>query len=578
MPASRGQRDQVQLANSERRQPGDARPVEAAPASERLRVTIIVRRRLDGPPMPDQAYWMENRLGGRRYLSAGEFGERYGAAPEELSRVQEFARSAGLTVVESDVAGRRVVVEGTVTQMNAAFGVELRLFHSADNEYRSYEGPIQFPSEIAEVVVAVLGLDNRKVARRALIGGPAGAVPLTPPQVAQAYAFPAPAGAPGQTIGLIELAGGYQTSDIASFLGPLGVPTPTLTPVDVTGSNVMLGSLTDPNPADIEVTLDISVAAAIAPYAEIAVVFGDESLGGFAGAVNRAVNPQVGDPVSTVISISWAGVEEDWAGDPMDLNTMHQAIADAAVKGITIFVASGDEGSDCGVGDGLAHVFYPASDPGVTACGGTYTILGPPLQQGTWNDGGPQPPDYQPPGATGGGISTLTFPPEPALPVWQQGANIPKSVNDQHVGRGLPDIAGQASGYSGYVIVIYGQPITNIPIPGISQNFGAVGGTSETAPLYAGLTALINNALGQNVGFLNPTLYVLAEDPGAASLFTGIDDGVSNQWSIGAADASHSYVSGPGWNACTGWGIVNGSALLAAYSVWLFAEVMPSHF
>ena len=276
--------------------------------------------------------------------------------------------------------------------------------------------------------------------------------------------------------------------------------------------------------------------------------------------MSEAVTPTQGEKTPTVIVCTWGGAEVNWS--TTSATQMNQIIADAAVQGITIFVSSGDQGSDCDVKDGLAHVEYPASDPGVTACGGTYTVLGPPFSQGTWNDGGIGP-NEQRPGATGGGVSDFVFPPEPALPVWQQSANIPPSKNDNHVGRGVPDIAGQASAYSGYVITVYGQPTTNITDPLTGSPIGAVGGTSETAPLYAGLTAVMNQKLGQPVGFLNPTLYALAADPTAAGVVTDINDGVSNQWFLGAADSNHSYTSGPGWDACTGLGVINGEALLS---------------
>ena len=136
-------------------------------------------------------------------------------------------------------------------------------------------------------------------------------------------------------------------------------------------------------------------------------------------------------------------------------------------------------------------------------------------------------------------------------------------MNDGHVGRGVPDISGQASGYSGYVLTLYGQSTTAITNPNTGMPIGRIGGTSEVAPLYAGLTAVINAALNTQVGFLNPTLYALAEQPGFSGVFTDINDGVSNQWSAGAADAAHSYTSGPGWDACTGLGVINGAALLS---------------
>jgi hypothetical protein len=200
--------------------------------------------------------------------------------------------------------------------------------------------------------------------------------------------------------------------------------------------------------------------------------------------------------------------------------------------GVTIFVSSGDNGSDCGVGDGKAHVLYPGSDPFVTCCGGTTisNVSGLNFTEDVWNDNG----------ITGGGISDIFFPPNFPLPFWQSGANTPGSVNDGHKGRGIPDIAGNADPDSGYTLFQNGV------------NIGPVGGTSATAPLYAGLAALMNAGLGEPVGYLNPYLYAAPY----SYVFRDINDGLSN-----ASGGAKGYVSGPGWDACTGLGSVHGTAL-----------------
>jgi Pro-kumamolisin, activation domain len=562
----------VALTGSDRKPAMGAARVAPADPNEKLSIRIYVRRRPDGPPMPDQTYWAKTPPGKRTYVPKDQFAQLYGASQDDLNRVQEFAASHGLTVVETNVESRHVVLSGTVAQMNEAFKVDLGQYESPKEKYRGREGQIHLPSNLAHIVQSVLGLDNRKVAKHHNVGGPPGAVALTPLQVATAYNFPASLDATGQTVGIIELDGGYGPSDIKAFLATLGLPLPTITPVPVTQNNTPAGNLANPISSDIEVTLDIDVVAAIAQNADILVYFGDTSDAGFNAAMSAAISPGAGQPASpSVISCSWAGPEIGWT--TMAATTMNQTLADAAAKGITIFVASGDDGSDCNVGDGSAHVLYPASDPGATACGGTYTILGP-FSEGTWNDGGPQPPNDQPAGATGGGVSTFVFPPQPALPLWQQNANVPKSVNDgTTVGRGVPDISGQASGYSGYVLTLYGQLTTAITNPFTGMPIGPIGGTSEVAPLYAGLISVINANLKQQVGFLNPTFYAFAEDPGFSSIFTDINDGVSNQWSLGVADAKHSYTSGPGWDPCTGLGVIDGSALLSNLQT-LFQKTM----
>jgi kumamolisin len=115
------------------------------------------------------------------------------------------------------------------------------------------------------------------------------------------------------------------------------------------------------------------------------------------------------------------------------------------------------------------------------------------LKSITWNDNG----------ITSGGISTVTdssgnlvFP----LPWWQVGAGVPPSVNDGKTrGRGIPDIAGYANGYA---TIMFGTSARTW------------WGTSEAAPFYAALVAILNARLGYNLGYLNPLLYALAQTPG----------------------------------------------------------------
>ena len=180
------------------------------------------------------------------------------------------------------------------------------------------------------------------------------------------------------------------------------------------------------------------------------------------------------------------------------------------------------------VADGKAHVEYPASDPYVTAVGGTSisNVSGTSFTEFTWP-------------FSGGGISDFFRPPDFPLPPWQSFARVPASVNDGRNGRGVPDIAGNADGHSGYIIYLSGDP-----------SFGAFGGTSASTPLYAALVALLNAGLGENLGYLNPMLYALP-----SFVFRDIADGQSNSY-LG----SPGYVSGPGWDACTGLGVVNGMA------------------
>jgi hypothetical protein len=142
---------------------------------------------------------------------------------------------------------------------------------------------------------------------------------------------------------------------------------------------------------------------------------------------------------------------------------------------------------------------------------------------------------------TGGGISDFW-----GVPDWQELTALPPSVNGGRCGRGIPDIAGNVYALGTYSIIFDGQPWPLQP------------STRAVPPLYAGLVALLNANFRANrvgvVGYLNPLLYAVGDTRG---LFRDIHDSASN-----ALGATPGYTAGVGWDACTGWGSINGQALL----------------
>jgi kumamolisin len=275
------------------------------------------------------------------------------------------------------------------------------------------------------------------------------------------------------------------------------------------------------NSADGEVVLDIEVDGAVAPQAKIAVYFAPNTDQGFYDAISQAVHDTTNKP--SVISISWGGPESSWTQQSLtEFNTL---LEDASTLGVTVCIAAGDSGSTDGVTDGLQHADFPASSPYALACGGTkLTGTGSSISgEVVWNETANNE------GATGGGVSAVF-----AKPDYQANANVPPSVNPGNfVGRGLPDVAGNADPETGYDIYVDGQATV-------------VGGTSAVAPLVAGLIAGINQTLGKPVGFVNPTLYAQATTARACHDVTSGNNGA--------------YSAGPGWDACTGWGSPDGSA------------------
>jgi kumamolisin len=519
------------LAGSERAPMEGAREIGPANPNEIVDVTIRLRSRTGKKPIVSADAYTKP-IEKRTILSRKEFEQRHGADPESIARVETFARQHKLTVKEKSPARRTVILSGTVTAVSEAFGVDLKEYDHPTGKYRGRTGAIHLPAELQDVVEGVFGLDNRPQAkphfrrRRGLAGARADSVNLsyTPPQVGALYDFPAGVDGAGECIALIELGGGYKTTDLSSYWSQLKLTeTPTVSAVSVgNGSNNPTG---DANGPDGEVMLDIEVAGSIAPGAKIVVYFADNTDAGFLNAITTAVHDSTNNP--SVVSISWGGPESSWTQQAM--TSMDEAFQSAGAMGVSVCVAAGDDGSTDGVTDGLNHVDFPASSPNVLACGGTQLVSsGNSITSETvWNELANNE------GATGGGISDV-FP----LPSWQNGAGVPPSANpNKNVGRGVPDVTGDADPTTGYVTRVDGSP-------------DVIGGTSAVAPLWAGLIALINQSIGKPVGFINPLLY---QDAGTARDLNDITSGNNG-----------AYAAGPGWDACSGLGSPIGTQVAAA--------------
>jgi kumamolisin len=268
--------------------------------------------------------------------------------------------------------------------------------------------------------------------------------------------------------------------------------------------------------------LDIEVIGSVAPGAKIVVYFAPNTDQGFIDALSTAVHDATNKP--SVVSISWGGPEDSWTQQAR--SQMDQILTEGAAVGVTVTVASGDNGSTDGVGDGKQHVDFPASAPHALGCGGTTLSIqdGQIASETVWNE----LPNH---GAGGGGIS-IEFP----VPSYQSGVKMPTNFDTGKPGRGVPDVAGDADPTTGYSILVDGNQQT-------------IGGTSAVAPLWAGLIVLLNASLGKPAGFLQPQIY-------AASAAAGFHD-ITQGNNVG-------YEAGPGWDACTGNGTPDGAALLKA--------------
>ena len=533
----------IAIRGSNKKALPNATVIGPAPKDERVEVIIRLRPRKD---LPKAKGMLRASAVPIPIISHEEFERQYGSTKKDFAAIRKFAKVHNLAVVRESSARRSAILSGTVENLNLAFGVSLKTYSYPNGTYRGRTGMVHIPAELGDIVEGVFGLDNRPVASRGISSKllvPTSddvAHPFNPNQVAALYNFPPDVNGAGQTIGVIELGGGYRPEDLQTFFQGLGLQTPTVIPVSVDG-----GTNSPGQDADDEVALDIEVIGACAPGARIVVYFTpDATDDSFLDAITKAVHDTENNP--SVISISWGGTESP--NTQVFQRQFDQVLQAAAMLGISVCAASGDNGAanvpPLGW-DGNAHVSFPASSPFALACGGTRLIANGTTiaQESVWNQ---QEARFDQNtgsdgsfGAGGGGVSE-TFP----VPGYQSGANVPPSVNlGGKSGRGVPDVTGVADPASGFNIYFGGQKVQG------------EGGTSAVAPLWAALIARINQKLGGRVGFINPQIYAVANSEAFNDIVLG-----NNKCSYKTFNGI-GYTAGPGWDACSGLGSPNGAVL-----------------
>jgi len=540
-----------------------ANVIARADPEEEINVTIVLRPRCPVPELHADRTLADRFPRERRYLSREDFELHHGADPDELAKVEHFAREHGFEIVESSAARRSLVLQGRSGGFSKAFRVEMLQYDHERGRHRGINGPIYIPKHLADAVQTVLGLHDRPCALRHLPAPglkKAPRAPFSPNDIAELYRFPRHANGAGQCIGVIELGGGFYRSDLESFFSSLKMPVPAITDLSVgytknapadrasleTFMAGLSGGTTDATnkkdsanggnsesrrTADLvrstaESTMDIELVGAFAPGAHIVVYFAADTEQGIYHALSTALADKEHRP--SVLSLSWGEPEPS-------LSPKYAVLIDDVLKylanvGVTVCVSSGDFGAHNGL-PGKPSVNFPASSPYALGCGGTtLQVSGSKIDaEVVWNsvfDGMR--------GATGGGVSRV-FP----RPYWQHDFEVPRPPS-KNGGRGVPDVAGVADPHTGCRIVVGG-------VESVSA------GTSAVAPLWAALVARLNHAIGAPAGYLNSLLYELARRPNGHQTFRPITRGENG-----------AYHAGPRWNACTGLGSPLGDRLLEA--------------
>lgn len=552
----------VQLANSIHTLPPGSILERKTNPHQWIEVTLGLKRQKE---IPSLAAMEKQKPRDRKYMTRDQLEKTYGPSPDAIGKIETYAKAHHMQVTHIEPGAARLRLSGTVADISSAFGVSLFDYkHDKLGEFHAHTGPVSVPEELAGAVTGVFGFNTQRHLRRhpatarapkprpsvAVLHPKAAAVAVapqpgtfTPPQVAALYNYPQGNGQ-GQCIALLEFGGGVETASVTAYFQNLGIPAPNVVVIPV--DNVSTDPSADPDSTG-EVMLDVEVAGSICPGANIAVYFSTFDEKGLIDAISAVVADKTNDP--SVCSISWGWDENQpfqnstpWT--PAAMQAIGESFLAAAQLGITVCVSTGDDGSEAQVQDGRAHVNYPATDPSVLAVGGTTlhaTTGNPPAiaSEVVWNDG-PTSNQGGGGGGTGGGVSDYL-----PVPTWQQGI-VPTSINPGNfAGRAIPDVAGNADPNTGYLMYSGGQ-------------FGTVGGTSASSPLWGALIAICNQQLGARVGNFNALLYsTIGPKGGALNDITQGDNDVENL-------LNGEFPAGKGWDACTGWGTPNGQALLAA--------------
>ncbi|MDI1442739.1 S53 family peptidase [Polyangium sp. 6x1] len=546
---------------------GDVSPDEIVTA------VLCLRTPEGSPPLVETAFRVVRT---REPWSHERYAATYAASPDDLARVEAFAREHDLSVVDVHRAARAVTLRGTAGSFQAAFAVQLKRHAYRGEIDVTHEAPLSVPTKLDGLILwvflprdAPLVHDSPPPRRRAE-APPAPPAPAPdkpwrfhpPPRFAELYDFPTELTGEGVCLGVLSLYGGFSPDDMQVFFEGLGMRAPEILTVGpnrwATGHDAW---------ANYEVSMDAQIAFSCAPGVRPVVYFSgargndDTTSHSYFKLFNAALFDTENRP--SVLTLS-AGLPEDLPGvwTRAEAERINELFIIAAILGITICLPSGDSGSIFPMAQGMfsapSLVYFPGSSPWVLCCGGTTLILdeqGARKDEVVWNrladtmllaygDAG----SIANLGSSSGGVSRYFERPE-----WQARASVPVRTfatfrdwvftepASTFAGRGCPDVAAHADFFDGYRIFVDGA-------------YRHGGGTSASTPLFAALVARLCQGVGRRLGFLNPLLYRLQLDDGA-NVFRPIVAG-NNGGYAASPDAR--------WNACTGLGAPRGRALLEA--------------
>jgi uncharacterized protein (TIGR03437 family) len=502
-----------------------------------------------------------------KWLSPEEFGQRFGASPNDIAQVSAWLKSQGLTVLETARGRGWVVFSGTAAQVEQAFHVEIHRYELDGERHFAIATEPSVPAALAPLISGFRGLDDffvKPSVPRPKFDLNSGGNALLAGDIQTIYdispLYSMGIDGTGQTVVVVGASDVYSV-DLQDFRSASGLPAPQVT-VQLPGADP---GITGAQP---EADIDLEWLGAVAYNASIIFVTAPDAFVAAQYAIDQNYAP--------VLSMSFSFCEADSSSEPVVTEALAQQ---ANAQGITWLVAAGDQASaPCDrsgstgampmvATQGLS-VNFPSTLPEVTAVGGTM-----------FNEGGG---NYWAPQNNANNSSALSYIPEVAWnettanggiilggtggvstlftkPAWQTGPGVP---NDGQ--RDVPDVALDAAVYHDPYGVFSG-----------GGTLGFYGGSSVAAPIFAGMVVLLNQYLVTNgiqaqpgLGNINPALYRMAQTtPQAFHDITQGNNIVPCQ--IGTPDCttgSFGYSAGPGYDLVTGLGSVDASNLITQWS------------
>ena len=510
----------------------------------------------------------------RHYITVQEFAVRFGANAADYEAVRAWAVANGLSIVHEATARTSLSLSGTVAQLQKLFKTQLNYYKtpSGDQFYSAGVAPT-VPSEIAPKIQALIGLTGgSQKASLYKIGktlgenpetssvhtdtaggtGPGGAYAAS--DLRTAYQVPTFGGLSSQVVAVFEDSS-LRASDFEKYLKSNKLPNITLKQIPVDQTKVTL------NGDEVEAVLDVDMIAAINPDVKEIQVYaapGAQSIGQFSqelvdvfDAVANAAS-QPGGPQT--LSVSYGLDEIQMALGGGDLNAEADAINALGLAGVTVLVSAGDQGAYGRTGLDTSPVTLNAPDPGsqqfVTSVGGTTLLTGSGEVYGletVWNELG----IYPGAGATGGGVSAVW--PNPEILPDYQGFDLVSLNGGNFEARNVPDVAAVADPETGVGIYVKD-----------AGGWLQIGGTSASAPIWAGYVSILNSGAqylfgtkNPVIGFFNPLLYFTATDfypdgafypAGALNPILEGSNGNANLYGVAG------YTAGQYYNNCCGLG------------------------